>query len=316
MSSVMVEALESRRMLSASAPFMTSVENAQAVGPAIHASVQAAKPPTAKLHGRPITTALFSYSFTVTYHSSVGINASTIATGNLSLSGPSGYVTTPTLVSMSPASNAKTIVAVYSVTPPSGATFTPADNGIYTATLLAGSVSDINNLSTTSPVRVGTYKVQIKAVPAPTAKLVAQTMTSAASSYSFQVIYHGSVPINASTIATGNLIVTGPAGYQQTAALASISPSHNSATIKANYSITGASGAFMERFLKGMNVSFTTVRDAQQKLVAAADVGTMPTSFLIDRAGKIRFVHTGFLGDQTVKEYREQIQLLLKPSAP
>ena len=74
--------------------------------------------------------------------------------------------------------------------------------------------------------------------------------------------------------------------------------------------------ADMERFLKGMNVSFTTVRDAQQKLVAAADVGTMPTSFLIDRAGKIRFVHTGFLGDQTVKEYREQIQLLLKPSAP
>jgi len=74
--------------------------------------------------------------------------------------------------------------------------------------------------------------------------------------------------------------------------------------------------ADMERFLKGMNISFTTVRDAQQKLVAAADVATMPTSFLIDRAGKIRFVHTGFLGDQTVKEYREQIQLLLKPSAP
>jgi len=276
MSSVMVEALESRRMLSASAPFMTSVENAQAVGPAIHASVQAAKPPTAKLHGRPITTALFSYSFTVTYHSSVGINASTIATGNLSLSGPSGYVTTPTLVSMSPASNAKTIVAVYSVTPPSGATFTPADNGIYTATLLAGSVSDINNLSTTSPVRVGTYKVQIKAVPAPTAKLVAQTMTAGASSYSFQVIYHGSVPINASTIATGNLIVTGPAGYQQTATLASISPSHNSATIKANYSITGASGAFGSTDNGTYTVSLVagSVMNTKGASAAAAIVGT------------------------------------------
>jgi len=71
----------------------------------------------------------------------------------------------------------------------------------------------------------------------------------------------------------------------------------------------------MERFLKGMDVSFTTVRDAEQKLVAAADATTMPTSFLIDRAGKIRFVHSGFLGDQTVKQYYEQIELLLKERA-
>lgn len=76
------------------------------------------------------------------------------------------------------------------------------------------------------------------------------------------------------------------------------------------------SRADMERFVKGMNVSFATLRDAHQKLVAAADVATMPTSFIIDRAGRIRFVHTGFLGGETVKEYREQIQLLLKPSAP
>jgi len=33
---------------------------------------------------------------------------------------------------------------------------------------------------------------------------------------------------------------------------------------------------------------FTVVRDAQHKLVAAADVKGMPTSFLIDRSGKIR----------------------------
>ena len=72
----------------------------------------------------------------------------------------------------------------------------------------------------------------------------------------------------------------------------------------------------MERFLKAANVSFTTVRDAGQKLVAAADVSAMPTSFLIDRAGKIRYVHKGFLGDETVKQYQQQIQLLLKEPAP
>ncbi|HZL36863.1 MAG TPA: TlpA disulfide reductase family protein [Tepidisphaeraceae bacterium] len=74
--------------------------------------------------------------------------------------------------------------------------------------------------------------------------------------------------------------------------------------------------ADMQRFLKSMHVSFATIRDADQKMVAAADVSAMPTSFVIDRAGRIRFVHAGFSGDQTVKQYREQIKLLLKESAP
>jgi thiol-disulfide isomerase/thioredoxin len=72
----------------------------------------------------------------------------------------------------------------------------------------------------------------------------------------------------------------------------------------------------MQRFLKEANVSFATVRDAQQKLVAAADVSVMPTSFLIDRTGKIRFVHNGFFGEETVKQYQAQIEQLLKEPAP
>lgn len=50
----------------------------------------------------------------------------------------------------------------------------------------------------------------------------------------------------------------------------------------------------MEAFLKKNLVSFPVVRDASHNLVAAANVGTMPTSFLIDRNGFIRHVHSGF----------------------
>jgi thiol-disulfide isomerase/thioredoxin len=71
----------------------------------------------------------------------------------------------------------------------------------------------------------------------------------------------------------------------------------------------------MQRFVEAANVSFVTVRDASQKLVAAADVATMPTSFLVDRTGKIRYIHRGFAGDETVKAYKEQVELLLKESA-
>jgi len=72
----------------------------------------------------------------------------------------------------------------------------------------------------------------------------------------------------------------------------------------------------MERFVKSMNVSFATARDANQKLVAAADVQSMPTSFLIDRAGSVRFVHAGFHGVQSVRKYEEEIERLLKEPPP
>ena len=72
----------------------------------------------------------------------------------------------------------------------------------------------------------------------------------------------------------------------------------------------------MQRFLKSTKVSFTVVRDAQRKLVAAADIHGMPTSFLIDRSGKIRFVHTGFDRDQTPRQYSKEIEELLKEPKP
>jgi thiol-disulfide isomerase/thioredoxin len=75
------------------------------------------------------------------------------------------------------------------------------------------------------------------------------------------------------------------------------------------------SDATMQKFLKKSPVSFAVVRDAKHKLVAAADVATMPTSFLVDRAGKVRFVHTGFRGAATQKEYEKEIDPLLKESA-
>ena len=68
----------------------------------------------------------------------------------------------------------------------------------------------------------------------------------------------------------------------------------------------------MEDFLKKNAATFAVVRDAGQKLVAHAGIATMPSSFLIDRDGKVRFVHTGYRGTETKKKYEEEIQSLLK----
>ena len=65
-------------------------------------------------------------------------------------------------------------------------------------------------------------------------------------------------------------------------------------------------------FLKRFAPAFPTVRDGAQKLVAEVKVPTMPTSYLIDRKGVLREVHSCFRGAETVKNLREEIIKLLE----
>ena len=67
----------------------------------------------------------------------------------------------------------------------------------------------------------------------------------------------------------------------------------------------------MDGFLKANPASFTVVRDAGQALVTKANVATMPSSFILNRQGKVCFVHSGFHGDKTLKQYEEEIESLL-----
>ena len=69
----------------------------------------------------------------------------------------------------------------------------------------------------------------------------------------------------------------------------------------------------MEHFLKDHPVGFTVARDARQVLVEKADIGTMPSSFILDSSGKVRFAHSGFHGSETKKEYEHEIESLLGP---
>ena len=68
----------------------------------------------------------------------------------------------------------------------------------------------------------------------------------------------------------------------------------------------------MDKFLGKYAAAFAVVRDAEHKLVTHLDVATMPTSFIVDREGKIRFIHSGYHGDQTRRQYVEEIESLLK----
>jgi thiol-disulfide isomerase/thioredoxin len=62
-------------------------------------------------------------------------------------------------------------------------------------------------------------------------------------------------------------------------------------------------------FWKKMSPPFVALHDHDQKLVQQVVVPTMPTSYLLDRTGHVRFVHAGFHGDMS--ELRKEIETLL-----
>lgn len=67
----------------------------------------------------------------------------------------------------------------------------------------------------------------------------------------------------------------------------------------------------MERFLAKQNVSFETIHDSNHSIVKSAGIETFPTSFLVDKLGKVRFVHRGWHGKKSVDLLKEQIESLL-----
>ncbi len=64
------------------------------------------------------------------------------------------------------------------------------------------------------------------------------------------------------------------------------------------------------KFLQEHKIGLKPVWDVEKKVVAAYDIATMPTAFLIDRRGRIRFVHSGFEVEQ-LEHYKQQIRQLL-----
>jgi thiol-disulfide isomerase/thioredoxin len=64
-------------------------------------------------------------------------------------------------------------------------------------------------------------------------------------------------------------------------------------------------------FVKKLAPPFATLHDRTQALVKQVVVPTMPTTYLIGRDGRVRFVHEGFHGERTDRELRQHLDTLL-----
>lgn len=66
-----------------------------------------------------------------------------------------------------------------------------------------------------------------------------------------------------------------------------------------------------KEFAAKMGAKFFLAHDSTHKVAAFFNPPSMPTSYLTDRKGMIRHVHTGFRGAKTEAEYVTEIEALL-----
>ena len=64
-------------------------------------------------------------------------------------------------------------------------------------------------------------------------------------------------------------------------------------------------------FVKKWQPPFAALLDSEQKLVQVVKVPVMPSSYVLGRDGRVRFVHVGFHGAATESELRQQLDTVL-----
>lgn len=69
-----------------------------------------------------------------------------------------------------------------------------------------------------------------------------------------------------------------------------------------------------ERFLKRVAVTFPLVADAKDEVARAFDVQAMPSGYLVDRKGVVRYVHRGYTAETAASLAAEIEALLNEPS--
>jgi thiol-disulfide isomerase/thioredoxin len=67
-----------------------------------------------------------------------------------------------------------------------------------------------------------------------------------------------------------------------------------------------------QAFADKMGAKFPIAHDSAHKAAAFFGPPTMPSSYLVDRKGIIRYVHSGFKGGKTEAQYAAEIETLLK----
>jgi hypothetical protein len=235
--------------------------------------------PTATLAAlAPITTAgVTSVTLNVTYlGAAAAIQASTIGTSDLTVTGSKGETLTVTAATAG-ATSGLSLPVTYAVAAPAGG-FTYANNDTYTVALKANEVADTLGKAAVAST-LGSFTVSL---PAPDITPPAATLASAASvtaagttSLNVAVTYTDATAVKLSTLGTSNITVTGPAGALAIAA-ASASATANAPSITVTYTVAAPAGGFQlaDNGVYTVSLSAAQVTDLAGNVTAAKSLGS------------------------------------------
>ena len=228
-------------------------------------------PPTATASAPTVTAGgTAGATVTVAYADNVAVDATTLNTGDIVVTGPNGYSATAAFVSS--AANGTGRTAVYSAAAPAGG-WKAAYNGTYTISLSASQVAD--TLGNYAPAAViGSFTVSLETVP-PTASATAPTVTAAGTTaQTVTVAYADNVGIDAATLNTGDITVTGPNGYAATATFVSSAAAGTGRT--ATYTVPAPAGGWKAANNGTYTIALAAgqVADTAGNFAAAGPIGT------------------------------------------
>jgi len=123
-------------------------------------------PPTASLNASSVTTGGgTTHTFTVTYNDDIAVNVSSLDSNDLRVTGPSGFNTLASYISVNPTGNGSPRTATYRINAPGG-TWDLNDNGAYTVALQGSQVSDTFGRFAAAAT-LGTISVNVPLPPGP-----------------------------------------------------------------------------------------------------------------------------------------------------
>lgn len=232
--------------------------------------------PTAALSVTNITTpGAATQTFTVTYADDTAVNASTIDSSDIQVTGPNGFTQLATLLNVNVAGNGTPRTATYRINAPGG-TWNQPDNGIYTISILTNQIADTQG-NFIAAGALGTFNVITSDSGIPTATASATTITTAgAASQDIAVTYFDDLAINVATLDSADVQITGPHGFSQVASFVNVDSNTNGTPRVATYRISAPGGAwdFADTGTYTITLLANQVADSAGNAVVAGAIGS------------------------------------------
>ena len=213
-----------------------------------------------------------THTFTVTYTDNVEIKEATLDNFDLLVTGPRGYRQRASLVSTVSNASGSQCVATYRIVPPVGA-WDAAHNGAYTVTMQSKQVKDTSG-NAVAAGKLGLFMVD---TISPTASLSAAKVTRTGGKiHTFTVMYKDNIAVDVATLSNSNIVVTGPNGFRQLAALVSVDKKPSGTRRTATYQVAPLGGAWdlVDNGTYTISIQPNQVTDAVGNSIAGGVLGT------------------------------------------